>query len=36
VAGLMALMATVEFYDKDDIAGRVIPNMAFTMIDKEK
>lgn len=36
VAGLMALMATIEFYDKDDIAGRVIPNMAFTMIDKEK
>lgn len=36
VAGLMALMATVDDYDKEDLAGRVIPNMAFTMIDKEK
>jgi SCY1-like protein 1 len=36
VAGLMALMATVEIFDRDDLAGKVIPNMAFTMVDKEK
>ncbi|KAJ9115267.1 hypothetical protein QFC20_001134 [Naganishia adeliensis] len=36
VAGLMALMATVEYYDKDDLAGKVVPNMSFTLVDKEK
>lgn len=36
VAGLMALMATVDFYDKEDLAGRVVPNMSFTLVDKEK
>ncbi|RXK37790.1 SCY1 protein kinase [Tremella mesenterica] len=36
VAGLMALMATVELFDKDDLAGKVIPNMAFTLVDREK
>jgi SCY1-like protein 1 len=36
VAGLMAFMATVDYFDKDDLAGKVIPNMAFTMVDKEK
>jgi SCY1-like protein 1 len=36
VAGLMAFMATVDVFDKDDLAGKVIPNMAFTMVDKEK
>ncbi|KAK8853130.1 hypothetical protein IAR55_003831 [Kwoniella newhampshirensis] len=36
VAGLMALMATVECFDKEDLAGKVVPNMAFTMVDKEK
>ncbi len=36
VAGLMAFMATVEFFDNDDLASKVIPNMAFTMVDKEK
>ena len=36
VAGLMALMATTECYDVDDIASKVIPSMAFTLIDKEK
>jgi SCY1-like protein 1 len=36
VAGLMAFMATVECFDRDDLAGKVIPNMAFAMVDKEK
>ena len=36
VAGLMALMATVEVFDRDDLAGKVVPNMAFTLVDKEK
>ncbi|KAL7418377.1 Nuclear aminoacylation-dependent tRNA export pathway component [Cryptotrichosporon argae] len=36
VAGLMALMATVECFDRDDLAGKVIPNMAFALVDKEK
>lgn len=36
VAALMALMATVEIYERDDLASRVIPNMAFSMVDKEK
>ncbi|CAD6573941.1 MAG: hypothetical protein TREMPRED_000967 [Tremellales sp. Tagirdzhanova-0007] len=36
VAGLMALMATVECFDRDDLAGKVIPNMASAMVDKEK
>ncbi|KDQ15249.1 hypothetical protein BOTBODRAFT_108853 [Botryobasidium botryosum FD-172 SS1] len=36
VAGLMALMATVDCYDMDDLAGKVIPTMAFTLMDKEK
>ncbi|KAH8108102.1 hypothetical protein BXZ70DRAFT_36637 [Cristinia sonorae] len=36
VAGLMALMATVECFDIEEIASRVIPNMSFAMIDPEK
>lgn len=36
VAGLMAFMATIECFDADELAGKVIPNMAFAMIDKEK
>lgn len=36
VAGLMAFMATVEVFDRDDLASKVIPNMAFAMVDKEK
>lgn len=36
VAALMALMATVECYERDDLASRVIPNMAFALVDKEK
>ncbi len=36
VAGLMSLMATLECFDIEDIASKVIPSMAFTLIDKEK
>lgn len=36
VAGLMALMATIECFDMSEIASRVIPNMSFTLIDPEK
>jgi len=36
VAALMALMATAECFDRDDLATRVIPNMAFALVDKEK
>lgn len=36
VAGLMALMATIECFDMNEIASRVIPNMSFTLIDPEK
>ncbi|KAI0743379.1 ARM repeat-containing protein [Daedaleopsis nitida] len=36
VAGLMALMATMECYDIEEIATKVIPSMSFTLIDKEK
>lgn len=36
VAGLMAFMATIDCFDVDDVANKVIPNIAFTMIDKEK
>ncbi|RDX48021.1 ARM repeat-containing protein [Lentinus brumalis] len=36
VAGLMAFMATMDCFDIEDIASKVIPSMAFTLIDKEK
>lgn len=36
VAGLMAFMATIECFDVEEMATKVIPNIAFTMIDKEK
>ncbi|CDO75531.1 hypothetical protein BN946_scf184871.g12 [Trametes cinnabarina] len=36
VAGLQAFMATIDCFDIEDIATKVIPSMAFTMIDKEK
>jgi hypothetical protein len=32
----MALMATIACYDADDLAGKVIPAMTFTLVDKEK
>ena len=36
VAGLMAFMATIECFDIEDIASKVIPSMSFTLLDKEK
>ena len=36
VAALTALMATVACYEPDDLAGKVIPIMAFALVDKEK
>ncbi|KAK4689876.1 SCY1-like protein 1, partial [Tremellales sp. Uapishka_1] len=36
VAGLMAMMATAECFDRDDLAGKVLPNMCFTLVDREK
>lgn len=36
IAGLMALMATADCYEKEDLAGRVIPAMAICLIDREK
>lgn len=32
----MALMASVECFDREDLAGKVVPNMSFTLVDKEK
>lgn len=29
-------MATIDCFDIDEVATRVIPNMAFALIDKEK
>lgn len=36
VAGLMALMATIQLYDPEELAGKVIPGMSFALVDKEK
>lgn len=36
VAGVMALMATIECFEPEELATKVIPNMAFGMVDKEK
>ncbi|KAL4074349.1 armadillo-type protein [Scleroderma yunnanense] len=36
VAGLMAFMATSECYDAEDVAGKVIPPVAQSTLDKEK
>lgn len=36
VAGLMAFMATSDCYDVEDVAGKVIPNVAGATLDKEK
>jgi SCY1-like protein 1 len=32
----MALMATVEYYEPEDLVGKVIPGMAVCLLDKEK
>lgn len=36
IAGLMALMATAEVYEKEDLAGKVIPAMSICLIDRER
>ncbi|KAK7057436.1 kinase domain-containing protein [Favolaschia claudopus] len=36
VAGLMALMATIECFEVEELATKVIPNMSFSLVDKEK
>lgn len=36
VAGLMSFMATMECFDADDMATKVIPCISFTLIDNEK
>ncbi|KAF8909893.1 armadillo-type protein [Mucidula mucida] len=36
VAGLMAFMATIDCFDAEDLATKVIPNLSSAMIDKEK
>lgn len=36
VAGLMAFMATIDCLEIDELATKVIPNMSFALIDKEK
>ncbi|KAF5388789.1 hypothetical protein D9757_005678 [Collybiopsis confluens] len=36
VAGLMSFMATIDCFDVEDLATKVIPNMSFALVDKEK
>lgn len=36
IAGLMSLMAGLESWDKEDLAGKVIPSVGITLVDKEK
>jgi SCY1-like protein 1 len=36
VAGLMAFMATVDCFDIPNLAAKVIPSMAFCLVDEEK
>jgi SCY1-like protein 1 len=36
VAGLMAFMATIDCFETEELATKVIPNMSFALIDKEK
>ncbi|KAJ7124964.1 armadillo-type protein [Mycena epipterygia] len=36
VAGLMAFMATIDCFEIEELATKVIPNMSFALIDKEK
>ncbi|ODO05374.1 SCY1 protein kinase [Cryptococcus wingfieldii CBS 7118] len=36
VAGLMAFMASVDIWEKEDLAGRVLPGVCFCLVDKEK
>lgn len=36
VAALMAFMATIDCFDIEDLATKVIPNIASALVDKEK
>ncbi|KDR75324.1 hypothetical protein GALMADRAFT_226987 [Galerina marginata CBS 339.88] len=36
VAGLMAFMATIDCFELSELASKVIPSMAFTLVDEEK
>jgi len=36
VAGVMAFMATVDCFEIEDVAGKVIPAVAGATLDKEK
>lgn len=36
VAGLMAFMATIDCFDVDDLASKVLPSISPSLIDKEK
>ena len=36
VAGLMSMMAAIDIFEVEELATKVIPNMAFTLTDKEK
>ncbi|TXT11143.1 hypothetical protein VHUM_01894 [Vanrija humicola] len=36
VAALMSLMASIDCFDTEDLAARVLPNMTFALVDKEK
>ena len=36
IAGLMALMATADCYEKEDLAGKVIPAMSICLVDRER
>jgi len=36
VAGLMAFMASVDVFDVEELATKVMPNISGCMIDKEK
>ena len=36
VAGLMAFMASVDIFDVEELAGKVVPNISGSMVDKEK
>lgn len=36
VAGLMGFMATIDCFEIEELASKVIPSMSFTLIDPEK
>jgi hypothetical protein len=36
VAGLMGFMATIDCFEVDELASKVIPSMSFTLVDPEK